>query len=153
MLGMNAHINFDLGIAVATVCKPDELHLLRDDFITMNEVLISLLNEIMTDLGRVWPLFGLVNRIAWRAEDAMLSLGMREARALAWDFAVQLSAMDADAREKAIAARDAEIAGIGRVLWRPPFPLAIALVFARIGEWESAHRVIEILLKRSRKKT
>jgi hypothetical protein len=152
-LGMNAHINFDLGVAVAEVCDAQSLPELRDDFITMNDVLTSLLNEITQDLGRVWPLFGLVNRYAWQEEDAMLSLGMRDARALAWEFATQLVNMDADARAKAIAERDAEIAAIGVTLWKPPFPVNVALLFARIGELESTSRTIEILLNRSRKKT
>lgn len=153
MLGMNAHINFDLGVAVATVCDAESLPELRDDFITMNNLLISLLNEITTDLGRAWPLFGLVNRFAWQEDDAMLSLGMRDARALAWDFAAELVHMDADARAKAIAEHDAEIAAIGETLWKPPFPINIALLFARIGQLESTPRIIEILLNRSRKKT
>lgn len=152
MLGMNAHINFDLGVAVATVCDARSLPELSDDFITMNNLLISLLSEITTDLSRVWPLFGLVNRFAWQEEDAMLSLGMRDARALAWDFATSLVNMNADARARAIAERDAEVAAIGQTLWKPPFPMNVALLFARIGEWESTPRIIEILLNRSRKK-
>lgn len=152
MLGMNAHINFDLGIAAATACDAATLPALHDDFIVMNDVLIALLDEITKDLGRVWPLFGLVHAIARRTDNAILSMGMRDARALAWDFAVALSGMDADARAKAIAARDAEIAELNTALWKPPFPLNLALLIARIGEWESVPRIIEILLNRSRKK-
>lgn len=51
LLGMNAHINLDLGIAAAEVCKYEKIETLRTDFYKINEILASLVDEVQHNLS------------------------------------------------------------------------------------------------------
>src|SRR5215208_6769647 len=58
MLGMNAHINLDLGIAAATVAPtPPELQTLKPDFMLINDILGRLLGVVELELGQICPRF------------------------------------------------------------------------------------------------
>ena len=48
LIGMNAHINLDLGIAAATVSKGQSIDSLHNDFNQINEVLASLVKEVVS---------------------------------------------------------------------------------------------------------
>jgi len=121
MLGMNAHINLDLGIAAATVAPtPQELQSLKPDFMTINDLLGRLLGVVELELGQICPRFSRAQRLTFFAphlEERLFGFGMGAARDLAWLFAEQLvSANEAD-REHLIAKRDAETAVVGRTLY------------------------------------
>src|SRR5260221_33293 len=53
LLGMNAHINLDLGIAAATICPGTEISTLEGDFNKINMVLSSLVGECVTEFDLV----------------------------------------------------------------------------------------------------
>ena len=55
LLGMNAHINLDLGIAAARTAPGAELASLENDFNTINDVLAKLVNGVKEELTAVWP--------------------------------------------------------------------------------------------------
>ncbi|MBW3570976.1 MAG: hypothetical protein KY467_07710 [Gemmatimonadetes bacterium] len=56
LVGMNAHINLDLGIAAATVARsPQALESLWPDFKTINDVLSRLVIVVEDELGQVSP--------------------------------------------------------------------------------------------------
>ena len=46
LLGMNAHINLDLGQAAAKVAKPNRINDLENDFMEVNKVLAGLIDEM-----------------------------------------------------------------------------------------------------------
>lgn len=148
MLGMNAHINLDLGIAVATACPPDQLAALEPDFIQMNVLLENLMNDIMHDLTQVWPHLALLNQLGGAGEVFALHVGMETARQKAWAFAVQLANASPSQRNKLIAQADAEVAALGHLIWKPPLAVRLLLPFIREGETHSVDKVINILLHR-----
>src|SRR5689334_6270767 len=47
LLGINAHIMFDLGIAVADVCKPQDVAANKADFDKMTAILLDLFEDVM----------------------------------------------------------------------------------------------------------
>jgi uncharacterized protein with NAD-binding domain and iron-sulfur cluster len=147
LMGMNAHINFDLGIAVADSCTQEELALLHDDFEKMNTILGSLLEDVESDLAQIWPLLKLIHRLVGRTEDAIINFSMRETRALAWRLANRLAGMDKPEREKEIQKVDQEVANIGSVIAKPFFPMNLAMALVRLGERGSVRQVIDTLLK------
>ena len=53
LLGMNAHINFDLGIAAATTCPRDELPSLKHDFDEINVILAGLVGGVQSEIDRL----------------------------------------------------------------------------------------------------
>ena len=121
MLGMNAHINLDLGIAAATVAPtPAELASLKPDFMKINEILARLLGVVQLQLGQMCPRFSRAQRLTFFAphlEERLFGFGMGAARDLAWLFAEQLVAAGEGNREHLIAKRDAETAIVGQTLY------------------------------------
>ena len=47
LMGMNAHINLDLGIAASEVAGGNSIHDLKSDFMKVNDILAGLLSEII----------------------------------------------------------------------------------------------------------
>ena len=44
-MGMNAHINLDLGLAAAEISTPENIHSLATDFRRINQVLADLVRQ------------------------------------------------------------------------------------------------------------
>jgi hypothetical protein len=113
LLGMLAHIMFDLGLALAAFAASPAgaaLPAMRNDYLHMNDVLAEELgaveNELVEIAGRWTPDVGVLLRAAEYAahgtERSAAHLVMDEARAQAWDFAVRLvDAPDGAARTSA----------------------------------------------------
>lgn len=92
LLGMNAHINLDLGIAAAQVSRNTDIHLLQNDFNRINDVIGSLVNSVQTDLEDIcWPM-RFVRYIDNKSKDAVINFSMKMARNTAWAHALTLSA-------------------------------------------------------------
>ena len=53
LMGMNAHINLDLGIAAAETVPSEELPNLKGDFDKINQVLASLVGDIQKELADI----------------------------------------------------------------------------------------------------
>jgi hypothetical protein len=121
MLGMNAHINLDLGVAAATVAPtPEELQSLKPDFMKINEILGRLFAVVELELRQICPRFARAQRLTFFApglQERLFGFGMGAARDLAWLFAEQLVAAGEGNREHVIAKRDAETAIVGQTLY------------------------------------
>jgi hypothetical protein len=90
LLGINAHINLDLGIAVAeTVGDDGELLDFENDFNKINEILGSMIANVEAKIISVSPLFGLLDRFGKGREDKLVSFSINVARDGAWLFANQ----------------------------------------------------------------
>ncbi|AFL80659.1 hypothetical protein Aeqsu_1163 [Aequorivita sublithincola DSM 14238] len=90
LLGINAHINLDLGIAVAeTVGDDGELMSFENDFNKINEILGSMIANVEAKIISVSPLFGLLDRFGKGREDKLVSFSINVARDGAWLFANQ----------------------------------------------------------------
>jgi hypothetical protein len=90
LLGINAHINLDLGIAVAeTVGDDGELLDFENDFNKINEILASMIANVEAKIISVSPLFGLLDRFGKGREDKLVSFSINVARDGAWLFANQ----------------------------------------------------------------
>src|SRR6202034_3435831 len=59
LLGMNAHINLDLGIAAVTV-SGGQLDNVQKDFDAINTIISSLTYQVLNDIDRVSPLLSLL---------------------------------------------------------------------------------------------
>lgn len=120
LLGMNAHINLDLGIAAATLTQtPEALQSLWPDFKTINDVLSRLVIVVEDELGQIAPRLKKIEDFAPSLEDRLFDFGIDAARDLAWALAKQLVATHLDSWPEVISARDAIVAQAGRDL----FPL------------------------------
>lgn len=88
LLGINAHINLDLGVAVVNTLNPDEtLDEIKSDFDTINQILENMVDEVQEGIGQVSPLFYLLEKVGKGKEDKVVSFSINLARDGAWLFA------------------------------------------------------------------
>lgn len=116
LLGMNAHINLDLGVATAAVSTRDDLPALRSDFDLVNGILFALLDAFQAGLGQVSPWMARLDRVGLGFDEELMRIGIRVGRAEAWDFAALLVGLDGPDRAAAIADRDEAVWRLGRLI-------------------------------------
>ncbi len=144
-LGMNAHINLDLGIAAARVAPGDDLPSIRGDFERINDLLGSMVDEVQADLARIWPWLRPLDWLAGRSEERLAGFSIEVARAHAWRFATGLADRDEAGQERMIHDVDCWIAAFGRRVHRPGWGLSLLQGSIRLGERGSVSEIIEEL--------
>lgn len=144
LLGINAHINLDLGIATAETARGGDLAALRGDYDRINEVLAAVMDAVRDRLGEVSPWLGLIERLRLRHDDVLLRFSLEAARAHAWWFATELDALDREQWAGPIKSRDRRIAALGRRVARPGW-LSAVLLPIRLRESDDVAAVIEVL--------
>ncbi len=145
LLGMNAHINLDLGIAAAHTCPGDKLYGLKHDFDEVNGVLSELVDEVQHRIGLVSPWLGLADRIGNRADEAIINFSMKNARDSAWDLAQKLAPLGRDEQLLEIARRDQVMAGLARVVRTPGILGSLFALVIRFRESSNVRRVIDVM--------
>jgi hypothetical protein len=120
VLGMNAHINLDLGIACAVIAPAGRIDNLRADFNRINDVLASLLPTVQAQLGEISPSLGTYSDLAHsmdRLDERLGNFSMETARDGAWRFGRRLAHLRSPvAQGVAIGLRDTAVAAVGRGL-------------------------------------
>lgn len=145
LLGINAHINLDLGIAAARTSPGAQLAGLQGDFNKINGILASLVDEVKHELTVIWPMLGLLDRLAGNTEDKIINFSMKIARQRAWEVAERLAPLSEQEQVPEIADIDQRIALLGRIIWKPGPLTRLILATIRVGERGSVPRKIDIL--------
>jgi hypothetical protein len=145
LLGINAHINLDLGVAAAAAAPPGEVDALRDDFETINDVLADLVDGMQASLASVSPWTRYVDIAGLRFDEALVTFSLRRARADAWEFATKLSTAAPDERRQLERRRDAEVAALGARIARPGRPLRWLVNAAQRRERHDLRSVLDDL--------
>ena len=145
LLGMNAHINLDLGVAAFRSVGPSGLPALHDDFNRINEVLASLVGDVQDELADIWPALGVLGRFLGSVDDDIVNFSMDRARDCAWDFAQRLASLDVQAQEAEIRRQDANMLDLARRVRYPGLLLSTATKIVRLGERGSVREIIEVL--------
>jgi hypothetical protein len=145
VIAANAHINLDLGVAVAEIVPAAELPAFHPDFEKVNQILSSLVPRVETGLGRIFPLLAMINAVFGLEERWLIDLEMAKVRAQAWNFAGQLAALDPSARGPLIAAQDSRTVKIAQFLRWPGFLVGTILGLVRLGERWTIRGKIEAL--------
>jgi len=147
LVGVNAHINLDLGIAAAAIAPGSELPPLKADFDTINDVLASMTERFTTDIGRVSPWIAWLNRIGGRAEHEIIRFSIDLARENAWKLATELAPIPPDEWDEIIGRRDAETAILGDAVIHPGRLLSVGLFIIRLRETNDVAKVIDVLVR------
>ncbi len=134
LLGMNAHINLDLGIAAARTSPGNQLPSLKNDFDKINEILADLTGQVETDLAEIWPPLAWVTRIFGRLDEKIIGFSMETARQFAWNFAVRLAPLDVQAQQEEIKLTDCIVEKLGCTIKKPGARISILLFLIRICE-------------------
>lgn len=143
LLGMNAHINLDLGIAAVEVMEGKPICNLKNDFNKINEILSDLVGEVQSELSSIWPTLKLILKFTGQVDDFFVDFSMQMARDGAWKFATELAS---DPKEnKKIEDRDRSVAEVVRFIL--PKNIIIKAIFGiiRFSERGSVQKRIEIL--------
>ncbi len=145
LLGMNAHINLDLGIACAAVAPGAEIVELKPDFVQINHVLAGLVQAVQDRLNRVSPLYRFIDDVGGDNDRAVVNFSIARARGQAWRFATELAPMDSATAADRIAEQDLAVTRFGTRILRPGRLAATGLFAVRLTEPRNRSAVIDIL--------
>lgn len=145
LMGMNAHINLDLGLAAAEISKGKNLTELENDFNKINQILSSLVHEVEGNLSLVWPALKYILKWTGKIDDYLVDFSMKLARNGAWKFANEFSLVPENEKQTAIIKRDHRVAGKVKVILDPGWLAIIALRIIRITERGSvAEKIVKL---------
>ena len=152
-LGMNAHINLDLGIVAAEVAaeeagtdvagEPSES--LRGDFLAINDVLAELVDRCQQAVVAASPLLGVADTLLASGDEDLTRFSLTVARAGAWQFARDLSGSRRQEWARMVDARDRKVADLGGRLLTRAGPADDLRRLVRLGEWRGVGEVIDLL--------
>jgi hypothetical protein len=145
LLGMNAHINLDLGIAAAQISRNTNIDELENDFNKINEILSSLVIEVENHLSKIWPMLKRILKWTNKVDDFLIDFSMELARDGAWKFAKTLSVESPGNAKNLIDARDIKVAKKARLVTQPGTIAGIILRIVRLGEKGTVSERIKIL--------
>ena len=145
MLGMNAHINLDLGAACAQIAPGASIVELEPDFLQINHVLAGLVQSVQDRLNQVSPLYRFVDDIGGDTDRAVINFSIARARDEAWRFASRLAPLDHAAQRECIADQDIAVARLARRVLRPGPIASTGLLAVRLTERRTPAQIIAIL--------
>lgn len=134
LVGMNAHINLDLGIAAAQVAENENIENLKGDFDKINEILSSLVAEVEHDLSAIWPTLRKILKLTHKVDNFLIDFSMELARDGAWKFATSLWQTPPENIDQAIILRDQKVAEKTKIITNPGWIVQLILAIARLGE-------------------
>ena len=120
LLGMSAHINFDLGIAAAQVAQGQYIKTFKNDFMKVNDILAQLTNEMQFRVARASRLMFLLDWVGGRSDERIANFSIKKARQFAWKVATTLAVLDDESKNLAIEKFDNEIAKFNQKILSPP---------------------------------
>lgn len=146
LVGMNAHINLDLGIAAAACSPGPALAGMRQDYDRVNAILAAMIASIQDDLRRASPWLGLLDVVGGRSQTEVVRFSIVAARAGAWRFAERLAATPESGWDEPITDRDRAVARVGDRVLRPGPRIGAALLVARVRERGDVAANVDLLL-------
>lgn len=119
LMGMNAHINLDLGIAAAMAVPAAQLPSLKNDFFKINVLLCEQIEEMQDKLSQVSPLLFLLDLFGRKTDEKFAAFSLRKARAHAWIVANRLSKLPPPEQDAVISELDEYVSVLNRLITNP----------------------------------
>jgi hypothetical protein len=145
LLGMNAHINLDLGIAAVEAMQGQDLSDIEKDFDSINTIIGSLTYEVINEINRMSPLISLIGLHSANTESILIQFSVTNARDGAWCFAEDLHKKAGADYSAFIDARDKNINTLGNTLLHFKGTLRFTLWLILLFEWKNPARIITAL--------
>ncbi|WP_057939940.1 DUF5995 family protein [Algoriphagus resistens] len=142
-LGINAHINLDLGISAADTMGTQPIAGIQNDFNKINAVLSELVEGVKTNIGNVSPIFGWLIPLAKGRDEMLLNFSIQLARDGAWKYAGEYHGCED--RIASISERDINIARLANKLINPGKFLLFMVKIVGFAEWKSVSRTMDQL--------
>lgn len=142
-LGINAHINLDLGIAAAETMADKDLLGIQGDFNQINTLLAALVDGVKANVSTISPIFGWLIPLAKGRDEMLLNFSIQVARHGAWKFATEYHA-DTN-KDFQTGDRDKNISKLAQRLISPGKSLAFLIKIIGFAEWKSVSRTMDQL--------
>lgn len=146
MLGMNAHINLDLGIAAAATMRGQDIAAIKNDFYKINDILLDLIDEVQEQLAGIFPLLRRIDVIG-RFDEILAGAGIDIARRQAWSIAQAFATYPETEWDQKVQELDLKILKTGQRILQPgnSWWIRIGLFVVRLGEYHSVGKKISLL--------
>ncbi|TCD12166.1 hypothetical protein EZ449_03895 [Pedobacter frigidisoli] len=145
LLGMNAHINLDLGVAAAETSRGIDIQLMKKDFDLINDIIGSLINIVQKDLEEICFPMKMLQYVDNKSKESVINFSITAARNTAWVNAVGLSTVLPNMYNPYIKTLDAKIAVVARNIINPNFSQGLILRTVRTFEPKDVGQVIKFL--------
>ena len=146
LLGINAHINLDLGAAAAETSPGRELQASQKDFDAINQILCAMLDDVQNRLSRISGWMTLLDRAGCRSDEAVMEFSIDRARRAAWQAALRLAPLSPDEARVELERLDRHTAARAQLILYPPgFAAAVANIIVRVSEIRDVRQVIDVL--------
>src|SRR5690606_39175036 len=145
LLGMNAHINFDLGVAAAETAPGASLREMKSDFFAISRILGEMMDGVQDRITRVSPWMGVIDRIGCRNDEHVFFFALSKARDAAWRVAECLAESSPDRLPLELDRVDRAASFLGGRIRRPSLHLLPALLCVRARETRDVGAVLEAL--------
>jgi hypothetical protein len=127
LVGMNAHINFDLPLAVIAAAREGTIADIEEDFKAINRILAALLDSVQEVIDRFSPLLNILDRVGGRTDEKLVTFSIDTARDEAWHEATRLAVEPAGHRERSILSLDRRVALLAKRIIVPDGALGMAI--------------------------
>ncbi len=145
LLGINAHINLDLGIAAAVISTPQNIRALHPDFLLINDTIAHVYNDMQSRLSKISWFVVLIQKIRPETTNALINFSIAKARDTAWNNALMLTNIGTDGHQQVITTTDAIVAKVATGIQSPGKIARLLFKWIRKAEKKDIVRNLRVL--------
>lgn len=145
LLGINAHINLDLGIAASNISKKEDILKLEKDFKQINTIISALIDDTKLQLSKIWLPFRIFTSLLKTESDGVINFSIKVARTFSWENAKILTNLAENNRPNHINEMDKNVAFLASKIVNPKWFMSTILWFIRKGEAGTVNEKIQFL--------
>lgn len=146
LTGMNAHINFDLGIAAQAVAPGALLPALEHDFNLINNVLGGMILKVRSNIEELSPWIKLLDQYGSQTDDRLVNFSLSKARTSAWLVANMINRTPTEQLGRELEVLDHGVAAFGSLVAHPKeWLISLGLHVIRVRESNDIPHVIDVL--------
>jgi len=144
LLGMNAHINFDLALSVKKSVNKAEMDDLFSDYNEINSILIEQIDVMQEKVNKSWWIFRVLDIVALRFDELLVGFSLIKARESAWNYAKQLQ--NEDKVDKALEEMETLTLSFANILIKPKGLIINTIIWINhLCEPKSVSRLIKTI--------
>jgi hypothetical protein len=145
LIGMNAHINLDLGVAAAVTCPGDQLPPLKHDFNEINSVLSAMIEGVQFQLGKISRWMVILEKVGGRTERVVMNWSIDKARDAAWQVAERFAPLAPEQMGAEIEKLDIKVDLLAKLIRHPGRLISLGNFVVRLSEPRSVPKIIDLL--------
>jgi hypothetical protein len=145
LLGINAHINFDLGAAAAITSPGGKVTDLQHDFNEINLLLGEMLDDVQDRLSSVSPWMWIMDKVGGRTDEALCTFCLNASRDIAWKWAERLAPLPPEQIDREMEELDDVVDKLAHTIRNPGFLINCAALVIWIAEKRDVGLVMDAL--------